>query len=72
MSLSNSVAVAIIMCGLALGLTGCADNRLDGGYTAGTRANMQLSATNTQPSNAMPYVYLGGRDPVTGEASIRY
>ena len=88
MTLSKPVAFAIIACSLALGLTGCADNRLDGGYSEGappmhvvTRhqvaaaANIpEEAAPEEAPSNekaASPYVYKGGRDPVTGQAAIR-
>lgn len=67
--------------GLATLLTGCADNRLNGGYTGEPRNLTRLSPPEDQaaPSQRQPaainsaeFVYRGGRDPVTGKASLSY
>ncbi len=69
MSRLKMVAVMLSVTALAITLTGCADNRMDGGYTGDTRSMSHLTAP--QPEGTM-YVYRGGRDPVTGKASISY
>ena len=69
MSRLNILAAMLSATALAVTLTGCADNRMDGGYTGDTRSMSHLTAP--QPEGTM-YVYRGGRDPVTGKASSSY
>lgn len=76
---------------LTVALSGCADNRMDGGYTDAVRPMNRLSTPAKQvapaqsqlaPSpvtqspvtqgNGPVYVYRGGRDPVTGNATLSY
>ena len=70
----------------AAALSGCADNRMDGGYTGDVRPMNRLSAPAQQVApaqsqvaqspvaqgNGPAYVYRGGRDPVTGKATLSY
>lgn len=73
MTLSYSVAAAIILCGLVLGLAGCSDGRLNGGYSGESMSHLQYVAPASAPASSdASYVYRGGRDPVSGEAAIRY
>ncbi len=71
---------------LALTLSGCADNALNGGYngeapmrmasipapaTASSQARPDSVATAIRNEAAVSYVYRGGRDPVTGQATLQ-
>jgi hypothetical protein len=80
MSYSIKIILLLSATSLAATLSGCADNRMDGGYTGDSRTMTRLTAP-AQPTpsssqiaqnNSSPYVYRGGRDPVTGKASLSY
>jgi hypothetical protein len=80
MSRPTKIVLLLSAVTLAAGLSGCADNRLDGGYTGEKRTMTRLTAP-AQPAPAQTqvahgdgpdYVYRGGRDPVTGKAYLNY
>lgn len=81
---STKFEIMLSAAALAAALSGCADNRLNGGYNGGYPGEQhtitRLSATGREASapshvaqgSNSAYVYRGGRDPVTGKASLSY
>ena len=81
MSRQRLIVPVLFAGGVAMSLTGCADDRLNGGYSGETRTMTRLTAppqkmaplqTPTAKTDSSQFVYRGGRDPVTGKAYLSY